>query len=446
MKAVRFTYNLDCTFKKGVDHRACAKDRLEGKNVDAYYFPRETGIYLSWSFAGKYMKEYTTVNILPVLWDWRLKLPVRKHPNQLELSTLLTTILSKVQRGYLQMRTDGIALTGDSIQQMVRCIIHGDHTTLEKALFWKVYDEFIEEKKQLSAPSTAVKYNTMGNHLLAYEKLKGIKLTLEDINMIFHNGFMVYCIGLGFRTNTVGKLVAMIKAFMNYAYDRKFTRNLEFKKFKVKSETTEPVFLTMDELHAVEKFDPGINVSMATSRDVFEIGCYTGQRISDLLAMKRTDLKRSKDGEVWWEVHQVKTRKVVRVFIINKARKILDGYLNANNQDGFVFPRISPVVVNRYLKIIGKAAGLTNEITKTNYCGNKKQEVTGPKYMFLTTHVARKTFISLLCSSNMPDHEIQSLSGHASSREMKVYKGIDKSSIRNQMIALFEPISITKSA
>lgn len=446
MKTVRFTFTLDCTFKGGVDHRVCIKDRMEGKNVDAHYFPRETGIYLSWSYAGKYMKEYTTVSILPVLWDWRLKLPVRKHPNHLELSTLLSTILSKVQREYLRMRTDGIALTSDLIQQMVRCVIHGDHTTPEKGLFWRVFGEFIEEKKYLSAPSTIVKYTTLGKHLLAYEKLKGVKLTLEDINMIFYNGFMVYCIGQGFRTNTVGKLVAMIKAFMNYAYDRKFTRNLEFKKFKVKSEMTEPVFLTMEELQAIEKFDPGTNASLAISRDVFVVGCFTGQRVSDLLSMKKKDLKKSKDGEVWWEVRQVKTRKVVRVFIINKARKILDNYLNADHQDGYVLPRISPVVINRNLKVIGKVAGLTAEVTKVNYCGNKKQEVTGPKYMFLTTHVARKTFVSMLCSSNMPDHEIQSLTGHASSREMKVYKGVDKSSIRNQMIALFEPISIIKSA
>ena len=107
----------------------------------------------------------------------------------------------------------------------------------------------------------------------------------------------------------------------------------------------------------------------------------------------------------------MKTRKVVRVFLINKARKVLEEYLTAEYADGYVFPRISPVVINRNLKVIGKAADLTEEVTKVNYCGNKKQEVRGPKYMFLTTHVARKTFVSMLCSSNMPDHEIQSLTG-----------------------------------
>ena len=446
MKAIKFTYTLDCTFAEGVDYRMCKKEREAGRNVDQYYYAKETGIYLSWSYAGKYYKEYTCLNVLPVLWDWRLKLPIRKHPNYMELSTLLRTILSKTASGYLNMRTSGLAITGDTIREMVRTVIHGDHTTSEKALFWKVFGEFIEEKKYLSAPSTIVKYNTLGKHLMAYEKLKGVKLTLEDINLIFHNGFMVYCIGQGFLTNTVGKLVAMIKAFMNYAYDRKFTRNLEFKKFKVKSETTQPVFLTMEELRAIEKFDPGTNVSMVTSHRAFLVCCFSGQRISDLLSMKRKDIKRTKDGELWWEVHQVKTRKVVRVFIINKVRKILDVYLAANTKEGYMFPKISPGVINRNLKTIGKAAGLTAEVTKVNYCGNKKQEVTGPKYMFLTTHVARKTFISMLCSSNMPDHEIQSLTGHASSREMNVYKGLDRSRIRDQMIALFEQVSITKSA
>lgn len=134
------------------------------------------------------------------------------------------------------------------------------------------------------------------------------------------------------------------------------------------------------------------------------------------------------------------------MFIINKARKILEKYLSLDNPNGYVFPRISPVIINRNLKIIGKEAGLTSEVTKVNYCGNKKQEVTKPKYMLLTTHVARKTFITALCASQMPDHEIQRMSGHSSSKELKIYKGHDAGGIRKHLIALFEPVSIVKSA
>ncbi len=66
--------------------------------------------------------------------------------------------------------------------------------------------------------------------------------------------------------------------------------------------------------------------------------------------------------------------------------------------------------------------------------------------MLLTTHVARKTFITALCASNMPDHEIQRMSGHASSKELKIYKGHDARGTRDHLIALFEPISMVKSA
>ncbi len=445
MKHVNFTYNLDRTLADGADEKAFRKARKMGVSVLGYLYKKETGVYICWSFAGKYFKVHTGISILPAQFNWKQRLPERSHPNYLELSTLLTTILSKVQREYLRMKTDGIALTGDSIHQMVRCVIHGDHTSPEKALFWKVFGEFMEEKKMLVAPATIVKYETLRKHLQAFEKLK-YPMSFEAVTMQWHNEFQVYCIQLNLKTNTVGKLFAMIKAFMNHAYDRKFMRNLEFKKFKVKSETTEPVFLTMEELQAIEKFDPGTNASMATSLRAFLVCCFSGQRISDLLSMKRKDIKRTKDGELWWEVHQVKTRKVVRVFLIDKARKILDVYLSADNSDGYVFPRISPVVINRNLKVIGKVAGLTAEVTKVNYCGNKKLEVTGPKYMFLTTHVARKTFITALSMSNMPDHEIQMLSGHSSSKELRVYKGRDSANIRNQLIALFEPGSIFKSA
>lgn len=444
MKHINFTYNLDRTFADGADEHACRKARSAGKNVTEHLYKKETGLYLSWSFSGKYYKEYTGIKILPAQFNWRQRLPERSHSNHLELSTLLTTILSKVQREYLRMRTDGIALTGDTIREMVRCIIHGDHTTPEKGLFWKVYDEFMEEKKVLAASATIVKYETLRKHLHAFEKLK-YPMSFEAVTMQWYNEFQVYCIQLNLKTNTVGKLFAMIKAFMNHAYDRKFTRNLEFKRFRVRTETTDPVYLTLEELSAIEKLNIGANSGMAFSRDLFLVGSYTGQRISDLVLMKRKDLKKVND-EVWWEVRQVKTRKRVRVFIINKVRKILDKYLSSGNPDGYVFPRISPVVINRHLKTIGKAAGLETEVTRINYSGNKKIEVTKAKYLFLTTHVARRTFITALSAGNMPDHEIQMLSGHSSVKELKVYKGRNADSIRNQMIALFEPISIVKSA
>jgi len=448
MNFINFTYTLDVVYKKkGVDHRVCRKEREEGKDISGYYNNNKTSIYLSWSFAGKYYKENVGYRISPCQWNFSEKLPSKKYCNYLELSAMLKGILSSVERLYLQMRIDKLAITADTIREMVRGIINGpiDSASEKKGLFWRVFDEFLLEKAQLTKPSTVVKYKSLQKTLQAFEKAK-YPMTFEAVTMKWYTDFMIYSVGRGRLNNTISKDLTGVKSLMNYAYDRKHHKNLEFKRFRCPEDYGDPIFLTVDEIAAIENYDTGTNASQSMSRDIFLLACFTGARSSDLLLLKKKHLKILADGEMEWELFQAKGRRVkaVKIFIVQKARKILDKYLDGKKQDDFIFSQ-SPVVTNRNIKIICKnagstetGAGLTEPVTKTNYSGSNRIMVTLPKWKWVSIHSGRRSFITHLCANNMPDHEIQSLSGHASSKEIRPYRGILSQNVRAGLIRTFE--------
>ena len=75
-------------------------------------------------------------------------------------------------------------------------------------------------------------------------------------------------------------------------------------------------------------------------------------------------------------------------------------------------PVISNQKYNQYLKDIGRAAGLDDPMTIVNYSGNKRIKTTPPKWSLLTTHVARKTFVTLGVYLNIPIELMIEFTGH----------------------------------
>ena len=437
MKTVNFYYTLDKTFKEGLDHRVCRRERDEGKDVGGHYYPNSTGIYLSWNFNGKYYKEAVMQKIRPGEWDWRLKLPAKKLHH--ELYMLLQTIKTKIETEYLAMRTEGRLINSDTLRDMVSNNIHGNYQAPEKKFFWTCFEEFLAEKSVLTKPATMEKYITFRKMLQSFERAY-YPLAFENVNRKWYTDFMVYSIGLGRLTNTVAKDIRQMNTFLKWSYEMKYCRSIERKRFKAETETTDPIFLTKEELALIENYDTGLDSKLAKAKDFFLMCVYTGQRSSDVVQMKRNQLKILSDGSMELEVFQIKGRRVkaVRIFVVKPARIILEKYLNGKNADDYVFAGVSTVVVNRELKKLGELAGVITPTTRVNYCGSKRIEKTLPKFMYLTTHVGRKTYVSQMCASNIPDHEIQSVTGHTSNKSMRVYKGVNQSRVVDGMRMVFE--------
>jgi integrase len=76
---------------------------------------------------------------------------------------------------------------------------------------------------------------------------------------------------------------------------------------------------------------------------------------------------------------------------------------------------------NQYLKDIGQLAGLTESVLIVKYRGIEKVEFLEPKYKFIGTHTARRTFVTLCLEKGMRPETVMSITGHKDYKTFKKY-------------------------
>ncbi len=98
-----------------------------------------------------------------------------------------------------------------------------------------------------------------------------------------------------------------------------------------------------------------------------------------------------------WCLRQQKTKTEVRIHISKRADAIITKYRSI----GSPLPSISSQKFNGYIKELGKIAGLDSPFRQVRRSGNKSTIEHGPKWEFLLSHVARKTFVSISLERGM---------------------------------------------
>ena len=77
--------------------------------------------------------------------------------------------------------------------------------------------------------------------------------------------------------------------------------------------------------------------------------------------------------------------------------------------------------MNEYVKELGELCGIDEPITKVYLKGSKRIEEVFPKYALLSTHTARRTFISNAIMMGIPPQVVMKWTGHSDYKAMKPY-------------------------
>ena len=99
----------------------------------------------------------------------------------------------------------------------------------------------------------------------------------------------------------------------------------------------------------------------------------------------------------------------------------------------FELPKTSATKMNLLIKRICKAAKIDTDITKTEIIGGDTITTTHKKYELITSHIARKTGITLLYLNNVPLLEIKSISGHNQISQLLDYISISEEEIAKRL-------------
>jgi len=297
--------------------------------------------------------------------------------------------------------------------------------------FFKVWDEFVdfESTEKDWTAGTIKRIQVVKSHLIKMNRF--YRINFQSINNNFYKNFLKYHADLGYKTTYARRNLDILKWFMNWAAEKGYRVNMEYRKIKPAKERViaDQVILNQKELARLAKYQSESKKSMLV-KDVFLFGCMTGLGYSEISQLTRKDIQ---NGKIKYTPKKVS--RSVEVPIVETARHIIDRYSNNENKHLFKLPPIQ--YYNVHLKKIGKESGLNEKVTIQYSIGDKIMEKSFRKWELLSSKVARKTFINIGAEKGIGLEVMSELSGYLPGTIRSFYKLKDKL-IKNEITKLNE--------
>ncbi len=375
---------------------------------------------------GVRFRYYTGKRIESNQWNTEKQRAKPSYSNAISLNEYLNSVSNFVEDTINEHRILGKKLFPEDMKNLLneRFNKKSTHDLLSR------FDEYIEVSASKRAANTVKKYKTTLKQLKGYSEAKHVKVEYDMINLTFLDKLREYLIDeYKLTNNSVAKYFKTLKSFLNWSLERGYTTNTEFQKFKTTQADGEIYFLTWDELMKI--FDLEIvNPKLDRVRDIFCFGCFTGLRFSDIMNLKQENI--SNDTI---QIQTIKTNGKTNIPLNQYSRKIYEKY--RSDETYLLFNTISNQKMNQYLKELGKIAEINEPVQVVHFIGSKRIEKIVPKHEVLTSHVARKTFITNAMIKGMSTEVIMDITTHTSYRSFQRYFKIVDGHKKEQMDKVF---------
>ena len=301
-----------------------------------------------------------------------------------------------------------------------------NHKELVKIVsFFDAFQEYIDMSKSNKAHNTIKGYTSVKNFLYDFSEDHSYPMDFATLDLTFFDLLKNYAFtDRRTQDNYFAKITSVLKAFLNWASERGYNSNQAYNKFSAKEREKEVIFLTLDELMILNNYE-FIKEKHKKARDLYCFGCFTGLRISDILQLQYEHIK---DGMIFKTIQ--KTKQIDKIPLNDFSKKILNKY------DGISFkplPSISAPRLNENIKECCKIAGIDQPVTITIYSGANMTQVTKPKHELITSHTARKTFVTNSLVLGMNTKTLKDITGHKNDSVFNRYIKIAEDFKREEM-------------
>ena len=280
--------------------------------------------------------------------------------------------------------------------------------------FFVFAHEFVEEKRG------SIEYVTLLIYKQSLKKLESFSNSKTSIDFTSFtrpvlNDFKRFLeVEQEFKLNTISKHFKSLKTIVLEGKRRGLIGDVDLRLFSIPTEEPTKIYLSENELRKMKDLDLSNDMTMQLARDIFLVGCYTGQRISDYNRLSGIDIV-EKDGVHFFEILQKKSGVKVNCPITIELREIMARY---NNQPP---PKLSDQKINKYLKLIGRKLNMNEDILCHDTKGGVKRTYTRPKWEMLESHTARRSFCTNMYLKKMAIQDIMLFSGHKTEKEFLKY-------------------------
>lgn len=414
-------------------HTFFLRNAQRDKSTKEIISNNKTSIFFSCYFNSERKQFFysTGERISPLEWNFDENSPFTKGKNKNPNASTIKTQLSRYSNTFESVEALCIKTGEVFTSDILRDAFDKEFKKVKKKdAFFDVFDSYVEEKKRLKhwKPATIKRYKNLKNHLKAFEVSRSYKLTFNKINKKFYTKFLDYCYNdLKHYSNTVSRNVGLFKSFMYWALENKFSYNESFKDFeKPKTVITEEVALTLKQVEEI--FNLELEGKKEKVRDVFVFQCLTGMRYGE---MKNINNNVITENAILLKEEKDSHKEYREIPLFGISRYILKKYDNS-------LPLISNQKQNEYIKEILKdiedsVYTKTSEFTRVR--GVESTKFNTPFYNRVSTHTARRTFITIMKNKGIADKTIMAITGH---KDLKTFNNYHKVSDNSKLDAVKE--------
>lgn len=345
----------------------------------------------------------------------------KKHPRHNELLRLLGLISDKLEWESEKVKRGELSVEGIDIAGIVNECKGTKPRLAEKALqVHSLFFQFIEDeqkKKDLSKSTINQLFGMYRDLQRSFPKLTIDRAATKS----WVQEYMDLLAKRGYNNNTIQSKYRFLYWFLKWAFRNNFCDD-DFSRYKFELKTVSArerlvVFLTMEEIMAIREYQAEPDDVLC--RDIFLFQCFTGLRYSDVMRLKNTDIH--------GDMLTIFTQKT-GVLLHNKLNKYALEIANKyhNKFDNALFPYVSDGTINIHIRRICQQVGINELVTKYEYRNHQREEITGPKWQFITTHVGRKSFVVNSLDMGLTATQVIGYTGHSSITAMEPYISISQ--------------------
>ena len=364
----------------------------------------------------------TGYSIKPEYWNIKKKWIKRACPEYEEINSSLIKLTSKLGEILTYAKGNGIDPTVDFILLELEKDREYELRPSRVDLF-DTLDRYIQEKSSSVSKDQIKDYRTLRKHLISFKEYSSQPVTFRNLNLIFYNEFMDYLFckvikpngTVGLLTNSAGKIIRLLKGFVNYQIVKGVIPLIDLRNFKVVEEETDAIYLNEKELATIYALDLSDDKQLEEIRDIFITGCFTGLRYSDLstLSPEHMDLD---NGNI--NLKQRKVHKAVVIPMIDYVPEILEKY-------NYNLPKVSRYLFNERVKELGRRANLKQKIEVVRKKGKEREKKIYEKWEMISSHTCRRSFCTNMYLFGFPSGELMRISGHKSPSAFMRYIKVD---------------------
>jgi len=339
---------------------------------------------------------------LPRQWDKRNSRFNFRYPNYDDANTRLTEAYAKAENiiRSLNRKNNDEGFTHDEFAELFK-------KKSNKLYLLQYFDQRIKRIAEVgSAGNAAVYLDSKKQFEIFFETdLEMSKVTLKQLNL-----YVEKCYKKGLKDTTIHARLRTLRALFNIAKKEEGLENYPFEAFNWKQFNlkTEKRALSKGDVCKIRDFNLESDSTLFDAKNYWLLSLYcAGLNFSDHAKLEAANII-SEEGDKTLVYVRSKTKKTLKIPLIEQALEILNYYLNQNYGKKYIFPILDPDVhqtphqINTRIKTaLKKYNGELNEFALK--VGIEKH---------LTSYVARHSFATILKKELVSTDLISELLGH----------------------------------